>query len=133
MLLGMLQCLVTISRPDLCNLVSSLNRFGACPREFHLDLVVRTFGCLKQVPDPKIGIDSRPMRFNRTSPKFEKLGPDFLEDYHNAKEELYPSFPPSFGPVMETTIMADSDHANNQKTSLSLTGLIAFVGSTPVV
>ena len=113
--------------------MSSLNRFGACPREFHLDLAVRAFGYLKQVPDPKIGIDYRPMKFNRTSPKFEKLRPDFLEDYPDAKEELDPSFPKSFGPVMETTIMVDSDHAHDQKTRRSLTGLLAFVGSTPVV
>jgi hypothetical protein len=44
MLLGMLQWMVTIGRPDLCNLVSSLNRFGACSCEFHLDLAVRAFG-----------------------------------------------------------------------------------------
>ena len=57
---------------------------------------MRAFGYLKQVPDPKIGIDYRPMKFNRTSPKFEKLRPDFLEDYPDAKEELDPSFPPSW-------------------------------------
>ena len=133
MLLGMLQWLVTISRPDLCTLVSSLNRFGACPRESHLDLAVRAFGYLKQVPDPKIAIDWRPMKFTRSSPRFEQLRPDFLEDYPDAKEELDPSFPPSFGPVMETAIMVDSDHAHDQKTRRSLTGLLAFVGSTPVI
>ena len=63
MLLGMLQWLVTICRPDLCNVVASLNRFGACPRETHLDLAVRTFGYLKQVPDPRIAIDHRPLVF----------------------------------------------------------------------
>ena len=73
------------------------------------------------------------MKFNRTSPKFEKLRPDFLEDYPDAKEQLDPSFPNSFGPVMETTITVDSDHAHDQKTRRSLTGLLAFVGSTPVV
>ena len=32
MLLGMLQWLVTIARPDLYHIVSSLNWFGTCPR-----------------------------------------------------------------------------------------------------
>ena len=133
MLLGMLQWMVTIGRPDLCNLVSSLNRFGACPREYHLDLAVRAFGYVKQVKDPKIGIDSRPLQYERIFPDYEKLIPDFLQDYPEAKEEIAAHFPKSFGPVMETTIMVDADHAHDQKTRRSLTGLLAFVGSTPVI
>ena len=50
--LGMLQWLVTICRPDLCNVVASLNRFGSCLRGNYLDIAVRCFGCLKQVPNP---------------------------------------------------------------------------------
>ena len=133
MLLGMLQWMVTIGRPDLCNLVSSLNRFGACPREYHLDLAVRAFGYVKQVKDPKIAIDSRPMDYKRITPKYEAVIPDFVKDYPDAKEEIAVHFPKSFGPVMETTIMVDADHAHDQKTRRSLTGLIAFVGSTPVI
>ena len=61
------------------------------------------------------------------------MRPDFLKDYPDAKEELDPGFPKSFGPILETTILVDSDHAHDQKTRRSLTGLIAFVGSTPVI
>ena len=132
MLLGMLQWLVTISRPDLCHLVSSLNRFGACPRETHLDLAVRAFGYLKQVPNQQICIDHHPMEFSRTTPEYGKLIIDSLKDYPDAKEELDPNFPLSFGPVMETTFLVDSDHGHDKKTRRSLTGWIAFVGSTPV-
>ena len=77
-------------------------------------------------------IDHKPMKFSRTKPEFHKLIPDFLKDYPHAVEELDPSFPPAFGPVMETTILVDSDHAHDKKTRRSLTGWIAFVGSTPV-
>ena len=87
-------------RIDLCHLVSSLNRFGACPREYHLDLAIRAFGYLKQVPDPQICIDYRPMKFNRTKPEFKKLIPDFMKDYPDAIEEVDPGFPLSFGPVL---------------------------------
>ena len=132
MLLGILQWLVMICRPDLSHLVSSLNRFGACPRQGHLDLAVRAFGYLKQVRDPQICIDHRPMEFNRTTPEFHKLIPDFLKDYPDAKEEVDPGFPLVFGPVLQTTILVDSDHGHDQKTRRSLTGWIAFVGSTPV-
>ena len=132
MLIGMLQWLVTISRPDLCCLVSFLNRFGSCPREGHLDLAVRAFGYLKSVPNPKIAIDHNPMQFNRTKPDYDALRPDFLEDYPDAKEEV-DNFPPSFGPVLETTFMVDSDHAHDLKTRRSLTGILGFVGSSLVL
>ena len=133
MLLGMLQWMVTIGKPELCQLVSCLNRFGACPREAHLDLAVRSFGYIKTTLHKQIAIDSRPMDFNRAQPDFEKLRPDFLKDYPDAKEEMDPGFPKSFGPVLQTTILVDSDHAHDLKTRRSLTGLTGFVGSTPVI
>ena len=133
MILGMLQWMVTIGRPDLCNLVSCLNRFGACPREGHLDLAIRGMGYVKAVPDPKIAIDSSPMEYERQLPNYTKLHPDFVKDYPDAKEEIAGHFPEAFGPVMETTIFVDADHAHDQKTRQSLTGLLAYVGSTPVI
>ena len=131
MLLGMLQWMVTIGKPELCQLVSSLNRFGACPREGHLDLAIRSFGYIKTTLNKQIAIDSRPMVFTRHNP-VEKLIPDFLKDYPDAKEELDPSFSQSFGPVMDSTFLFDSDHAHDLVTRRSLTGWIGYVGSTPV-
>jgi hypothetical protein len=131
-LLGMLQWLVTIGRPDLCNAVASLSRFSACPREFHLELALRCFGYLKMFPNRLIAIDSRPLVFDRCSSLYEKLRPDFLQDYPDAVEEMDPHFPKAFGKTLETTILVDSDHAHDLVTRRSLTGLIAFVGSTPV-
>ena len=133
MLLGMLQWMVTIGKPELTTCVSSLNRFGSNPREYHLELIVRAFGYVKTVQHKQIAIDSRPMVSDRSTPKFEKLIPDFLNDYPDASEEMDPSFPEIFGPILQTTILVDSDHAHDLKTRRSLTGLLAFVGSTPVM
>ena len=47
MLLGMLQWMLTIGKPEISQLVSSLNRFGAYSRNGHLDLAVRSFGYIK--------------------------------------------------------------------------------------
>jgi len=133
MLLGMLQWLLTIGRPDLGPVVSSLNRFGACPCEYHLDFAIRVFGFLKTTINEQIAIDHRPMNFAREQPDFKRLIPDFIQDYPEVKEELDPGFPPSFGPILETSILVDSDHAHDKKIRRSLTGLIAFIGSTPVL
>ena len=85
MLLGILQCMVTIGRPDLCQLVASLNHFGAYLREGHVYLSVRAFGHLRITLNKQITIDSRPMKINKSSPKFEKLIPIFLKDYPDTK------------------------------------------------
>ena len=80
-----------------------------------------------------IAIDSNPMEFERHETQYQCLIPDFLQDYPDAKEEIDPGFPDPYGDPLETTILVDSDHAHDRKTRRSLTGLIAFVGSTPVL
>ena len=125
---------MSIGRPDLSQVVTSLNHFGAAPHgEGHLKLALRAFGYIKQTPNKVIAIDSRPLPINRTAPDFDKLIPDFLQDYPDAKEEMASHFPKMFGPIMDTTILVDADHAHDKATRKSITGLLAFVGSTPVL
>ena len=102
-------------------MVSSLNRFGDCPRESNLNLAVRYFGYLKTVPNPQIAIDHRPLKFNRNKPDYEAIRPDFLKDYPDAQEEMDPKFSRPFGTIMETTFIVDSDHAHDLNTRRSLT------------
>ena len=80
--------------------MSSLSRFGACPRETRLDLAIRAFGYLKQVPYLQICIDYRPMLFNRTKSEFTKLIPDFVKNYPETIEAVGPGFLLAFGPVL---------------------------------
>ena len=72
MLLGMLQWMVTIDRPELCQLVAFLNYFGECSRERNLDLVVQAFGYIKTILNKKIAINFRLMKLNKSIPKFKK-------------------------------------------------------------
>ena len=78
---------------------------------------MRTFGYLKEVLDPRIAIDHRPLVFDRIEPIYELLIPDFLEDYPHVKEEIDPNFLYSFHPVIENIFLCDSDHAHNQALS----------------
>ena len=50
-LLGMLQWMVTIGKPELCQVVSSLRRFGEIPREGHLDPTACCFRYVKTTHD----------------------------------------------------------------------------------
>ena len=133
-LLGMLQWNYTIGRIELGPAVSSLNRFGACPQKGHLQLMKHVFSYLKYsaLSSRNIAIDSNPMEYERHETQYKFLIPNFLQDYPDAKEEIDPGFTKPYGQVLETTILIDSDHAHAKRTRQSLTGLIVFVGSTPV-
>ena len=43
------------------------------------------------------------------------------------------SFPPSKGDEFNPTLCVDADHAHDRVTRRSITGLIAFLGSTPIL
>ena len=100
MFLVMMQLMVIIEKIELCQVVLSLNRFGACPREVYLELTVRCFGYVENTINKKITIDSRPMKFNRTEPSFHKLIPDFINDYPEATEGMDIHFPSVFCPLL---------------------------------
>lgn len=134
-LLGMLQWNYSIGRIELRPTVSSLNWFGVCPCEYHLELIKQVFSYLKFSEDMNhsIAIDSNLMNYEQQDPNFEALIPDFLQDYPDAKEEVDPQFPEPYGSILETTVLVDSDHAHDKKTCRSLTRLIVFIGSTLVL
>ena len=53
------------------------------------------------------------MKFERSEPNFNLLIPDFLGDYTDATEEIDPVFPHPYGPILEITVLVDSDHAHD--------------------
>ena len=58
--------------------------------------------------------------------------PTLKSHYPDAEEEIDARLPTTFGAPLETSIFFDSDHAHDRKTRRSITGMIAFVGRTPV-
>ena len=109
MLLGMLQWLVTICCPDLCCLVSSLNRLEACPRESHFDLVVQAFDYLKCVPNSQIANDYRPIKFKQTKLDHDAIRPEFLKDYPDAQEEMNSRFLHPFESIVDVMVAFDDE------------------------
>ena len=132
MLIGMLNWLVTIGRPDLCFAASSLGRFGACPRENHLRAALQVFGYMKKYPDKRIAVDSSDIDFSKYTVAKE-LKADFCKEYNGISEDMDPGFPKAYGEPLQTSIFCDADHAHDKKTRRSITGIIGFVGSTPVL
>ena len=131
-LIGMAQWACVIGRLDIGFAVSSLSRFSAAPRQGHLELAYYLFGYLKQYPNRRIVLDSRPLLIDDEL-LTDSFHPDFLEDYPDAKEDIAQDFPASYGTELHTTVFFDADHAHDTVTRRSISGLLVFVGSTPVI
>ena len=58
MLIGILNWVTCLGRIDIAFAASSLSRFSACPREGHLNRVLRVFGNLKKNKNRRIIVDS---------------------------------------------------------------------------
>ena len=74
-LIGMLQWNFSIGRPEIGHALASLNRFGACPRETHLELIKHVYGYLlyTQNESRNIAIDSNPMEYERHEPDYKVI------------------------------------------------------------
>ena len=132
MLIGMAQWACTIGRLDISFACSSLSRFTAAPRLGHLELAIHLFGYLKRYLNRRLVMTSDDLEIDEEL-KTESFHPDFLEDYDVEPEELDPHAPEAFGRELQTSVFFDADHAHDQKTRRSITGIIVFVGSTPVL
>ncbi len=62
--------------------------------------------------------------------------PDFLDDYDGAKEEIGTGFPDPYMVVMNWNLqyfLMPTSHAHHHLMRRSITGIMVFVGSTPVL
>jgi hypothetical protein len=134
MLMGMLVWVVTIGRIDVALVAtSSLSRFTACPRQGHLERLLRVSGYLKKRPNRRIVVDSREPIYDGGQ---DALNMDYTEElgdqYPEAHEEIATNAPSPLVKEMEITVFVDLDHAHDQATRKSITGIVIFVGQTPL-
>jgi len=92
-------------------------------------VVEKEFSYLKEFPDRRIKVDHQDLK---VLPVLPTPDASFKEQYPDAFEELDERFPIPFGPPIQSSIFFDSDHAHDLKTKRSCTGIIVYVGSTPV-
>lgn len=130
-LIGMAQWLVCIGRIDIGYALTSLNRFSAAPRQGHLKLLRQLFGYLKYNPSKRIVINPE----DKADYAIEKMisdGDCWKEQYPGAQEDVDSAMPKPMGVALQTSIFFDADHAHDQVTRRSVSGVIVYVGSTPV-
>jgi hypothetical protein len=130
-LMGILQWMVSLGRFDICYAVSSLSRFNSAPRKGHMQRAIRVFGYLEQTPKKCIEINCNDLI------NLPQMEPDLHEEmkkkYPDAVEERSSGEPEMLGKALNLTVYADADHAHDQVTRRSITGIIVFIGSTPII
>ena len=135
MLIGMLNWIVTIGRIDIAFAISSLSRFVAAPRRGHMDRALYVFGYLKKHFNRRIIVDSRDPIIVQNGAEGHldvDLSEKLHEQYPEAKELLDEKLPKPLFDELTITTYVDSDHAHDKVTRRSMTGLVIFVGRTPV-
>ena len=130
-MVGILQWIVLIGRYDVCYATSSLSRFSSSPRQGHLDRVKRVFGYLRVNPNKSIRINPSHIG-DLPEPMATNVMKNMKKAYPDAQEEENPTDPEPLGKSLPITVFVDADHAHDHVTRRSITGILAFVGCTPI-
>jgi len=101
------------------------------PKKGHMSALHRVFGYLNRYADGKIPIDvgEPPIRAHAKITK----GQNWIEFYPDAEEDVPPDMLPPLGDEATLTVYVDADHARNQVTRRSVTGIVLLVNNTPLV
>jgi hypothetical protein len=133
-LMGIAQWLITCGRMDITQSTTSLTRFNAAPRRGHLKMAERLFRYLNQFPDKWVVIDPADHKpAGELTDPIKGKAKVWDEKYPDAKEILDKQFPKPRGKAFSTDMYFDSNFAHDEMTRRSITGLVGFVGNTPVV
>ena len=129
-LIGTLRWLVEIGRIDIANGVSLLSSHLTSPREGHFMAALRIYGYLKRFPDYAMVFDSSYPKLNRNKTINRE---DWTEFYDGIVEAVPENKPTPRGHPVTTHAYVDADHARDEATRRSHSGIVLYVNSSPVV
>ena len=127
--IGICQWICTAGRMDIAFAVSSLSRFSQSPREGHLNRTKKILGYLKKYPKRGYIIDPRDPIVNV---EYKTVIPDFGNQYSDFVEETDLRLPKPLMKELALNIFVDANHGHDKVTGRSISGIVSFVGRTPV-
>ena len=130
-LIGTLNWIVLVGRFDIAFATSSMARFSSAPRATHLADVKKIFAYLDAYPDLAVRIDPRDPVYMKEQPVSQTA--ELHQKFPYAAEELSSRMPVPKGAELPLTVYVDADHGDDRETRRSRTGLIAFLGRTPIM
>jgi hypothetical protein len=106
-------------------------RFSSVPRATHFADVKKIFAYLDAYPDLAVRIDPRDPVYKKEQPVSQTA--ELHQKFPYAAEELSSRMPVPKGAELPLTVYVDADHGDDRETRRSRTGLIAFLGRTPIM
>jgi hypothetical protein len=129
-LIGILRWATEIRRVNILHEVSILLSHMALPRIGHLNHVYHVFGYMKQNPKRTLAFDARfPIIDESCFTNYE----NWHEFYIGAEEKIPPNMPEPRGNLVGIYCFCNADHASDQVTRRSHTGILIFVNRAPVM
>jgi hypothetical protein len=127
-LVGVLRWAVELGRIDIHTSVSMMSQHLALPRQGHLDNLFHIFAYLKCHERSKVVFDETRVSWDEN--KFENV--DWREFYDEAEELMPPNAPEPRGEPIQINCFVDADHAGNQVTRRSHSGILIYLNSAPI-
>ena len=123
----------SIGRIDIIFAVASLSRFSAQPRKEHLGSIRNLFGYLKKFPDKRIIIKPQYNKDHGELVKPPKGHEFFNQQYPDSFKEVGNPHPKPLEVELKNSVWFDDNHAHDQVRRRSISGVIVYVGSTPIM
>ena len=120
---------VTLGWMDVPYAVNTLARFSMAPRKGHLKAAMRIFRYLHKKQKGMIVIDPT---FRDWEGFPEETFDTWKEFYPDAEEGIPLDMPKAKKKAVRITVYVDADHAHDQVTQRSVTGIVLFINGTPV-
>ena len=128
-IIGSLNWMITLGRFDVHQATNSLSRFNMAPKEGHFKAAVRILGYLKAFPKGTILLDNSYPNHAKFETEIEQ---DWTEFYPYAEEEIPHDMLEPKGKKARLTVYVDADHAHDQVTRRSVTGILVLLNNTPI-
>ena len=129
-MLGSVNWVLTLGRFDIAYALNTMSRYSMAPREGHFKAMKRVLGYLRATPKGQILLDvsEPPIREEATV----TMGQNWSELYPDAVEDIPIGLPEGLGNLATLTCYVDADHARDQVTRRSVTGIVLLMNNTPV-
>ena len=128
-IIGSLNWIITLGRFDIHFATTNLARFNIAPKEGHLKAALQVLGYLKTYTKGRILID---ISYPDHSQYPTETHDNWKEFYPDAEEDIPHDMLPPKGKPVRLTVYVDADHAHDQVTRRSVTGIMAFMKNTPI-
>jgi hypothetical protein len=138
-LIGVLRWVIELGRVDILIEVSKLSHYLASPRTGHLHQALHIFHYLDHHNRSKIALnpthidwqdDTNSNDCRNTSKERQKV---MKELYPDAVEDIPPNMPTPLGRAIQINAFFDADHAGDRVTRRSQSGIIIFLGMSPIL